>query len=239
MSGIIKKVEVTQQVQEAAPETTNESEGSAWYWDEGVPGTGERPEWLKSKYGKVVDQAKAYLDAEKKIGSEPSAAPEDYEWGDYQELFDVENPHLADLKNKAKELRLSQEAFKTILDPFAAYHKSLIPDTDAEIEKLGPNADAKINTVNQWASNHLSDDSLETLGRISQTADVFKLMDEIRQLHYQTQSKVPTNVSVGKAEIISAEQVQNEITENYDRYKSDSNYRRELNQKLKQAHGED
>ena len=231
--GIINKIDTPQQ--EVAVEA--QSEQPSWYWDEGVPGTGERPEWLEGKYSKVTDQAKAYKEVEKKLGANP--APEDYDWGNYSEVFDVENQHLSALKVKAKEMRLSQEAFNNLVDPLAKYHQSLLPDTDAEIAKLGDNAQAKIDTVNIWASNHLSEKSLSTLGNISNTAEIFELMDEIRQLHHQTVSKVPVNMNAGnKVSIVTAEMVQDEITANYTKYSNDANYRYELQQKLKQAFGE-
>lgn len=237
MSGIIQKVAPSEVVVE--PPTDNGKLDANWYIDEGVLGAGDRPEWLESKFKTVKDLATSYKELEKRVGG-GGTAPEDYDWGDYKELFDVENPHLADLKNKAKELKLSQDAFKALVDPFANYHKSLMPDVDKEIEKLGEYAKMKIDTVNQWASNHLSDNAIETLGKISHTADVFNLMDEIRQLHSQTLSKVPTHVQASaRIETISVEQVQQEIVENYDRYKGDSSYRNQLNAKLKQATGEE
>ena len=137
MSGMIKKVDTTQTPNPEATPDPNGVPDKTWYWDEGIPGNGDRPEWLKGKYGKVVDQAKAYLEAEKAMGANGAAVPESYDWGTYSELFDVENPALTEFKNKAKELKLSQEAFNILVDPFAQYHKSLIPDTDAEIAKLG------------------------------------------------------------------------------------------------------
>jgi hypothetical protein len=243
MSGLLHKVDVpppTQAAPEAAPPATPESQASTWFWDEGVPGQGERPEWLKGKYGKVVDQAKAYLDAEKRLGAEPTPVPEDYDLTGYADYFDIEAPHMADLKNKAKELRLSEDALKSLVDPFANYYKSLMPDIDKEIEKLGPHADMKINTVNTWASNHLSEKALETLGHISHTAAVVELLDEIRQIHSQTLSRVPTNVNAdSRAVIVTAEQVQQKITDNYERYKIDASYRQQLNLEMRQACGED
>ncbi len=234
MSGLIQKVDVPEQT---TPETPI---APAWYLDEGIPGAGDRPEWLEPKYNKVSDQAKAYKEAERKLGAQIAPAPEDYILDDYKDLFEIESPHILDLKNKAKELRLSQDAFKSLVDPFANYHKSLMPDKDKEIAKLGPYADMKINTVNTWASNHLSDKSLETLGVISHTADVFNLMDEIRQLHSQTVSKVPTTVQPsGPVSLLSPETVQQEIVDNYSRYQTDAGYRAQLTQKMKMACGEE
>ncbi len=238
MSGMIKKVDVppvTPPVETPAAEPT-----ANWYWDEGQPGTGDRPEWLEPKFNKIADQAKAYKEVEKKLGAQGAPAPDDYILDEYKELFDVESPHILDLKNKAKELKLSQDAFKAIVDPFANYHKSLMPDTDKEIEKLGEHAQMKINTVNTWASNHLSDKALETLGAISHTADVFNLMDEIRQLHSTTQSKVPTTMQAsGPVNVVTPEAVQQEIVDNYARYQNDAAYRQSLSQKMKLACGEE
>lgn len=241
MTGIIKKVDVppTEQTEGQAQEQTNSSESSQWYLEDGIPGVGERPQWLEAKFKNVKELATSYKELEKFKGVNKSV-PEDYDWGDYKELFDVENEHLADLKNKAKELKLSQDEFKNILDPLAAYHKSLMPDVDAEIAKLGDHAQNKINTVNTWASNHLSDKALETLGKISHTADVFQLMDEIRQLHYQTVSKVPTNMQAqSKVDVITPEQVQEKIVNNYDLYQKDSAFRAKMQQELQQALGEE
>jgi hypothetical protein len=218
--------------------TEQANEQPAWYFDDNTPGQGDRPDWLEVKYNKVSDQAKAYKELEKKLGNNP--APEDYDWGSYKDVFDVENPHLASLKSKAKEMRLSQEAFNNLVDPLAKYHQSLLPDTDAEIAKLGEHANAKIDTVNRWASNHLSEKSLDTLGKVSNTAEMVELMDEIRQLHHQTISKVPSSMNnVGmKATVITPEMVQREIETNYAKYSNDPDYRYELQQKLKQAYGE-
>lgn len=243
MSGMIQKSDggdgVPEQ-QDSSVADGQQEQSVAWYLDEGIPGTGNRPDWLESKYNKVSDQAKAYKEVERKLGAQSSAAPEDYEWGEYANNFEIENPHMSDLKNKARELRLSQEAFQQLIDPIAKYQQSLMPNTDEEIKKLGEHAQAKINTVNTWATNHLSDRALETLGRISQTADVVEMIDEIRQLHHQTMSKVPTNMTnISKAVVISPESVQQEIVTNYAKYQEDPRYRQEMQMKLKQAFGED
>jgi hypothetical protein len=238
MSGMIKKVDVPSTT--PITEVPADTQPSTWYFDEGIPGTGDRPDWLEPKYNKVTDQAKAYKEAERKLGTQGAPAPDDYILDEYKELFDIESPHILDLKNKAKELRLSQDAFKALVDPFANYHKSLMPDTDKEIEKLGEHAQMKINTVNTWASNHLSDKSLETLGNISHTADIFNLMDEIRQLHSATQSKVPTNMQAsGPVNIVTPEQIQQKIIDNYELYQKDSGFRTKLNQEMKIACGEE
>jgi len=227
-------------------ETTPEAQASpevvhaAWYLDESVEGIGARPDWLEGKYKTVTEQAKAYKEVERRLGQSQGQAPEDYEFGDYAELFDGENEHIAALKANAKDIKLSQDAFNKLIDPIAKYQRSMIPDMDAEIAKLGEHANAKINTVNTWAKNRLSDKAFETLGKISNTADVVLLMDEMRQLDYTAQSRVPTNMQVVARPVLqSPEAIQNEIVNNYQKYQADPAYRAEMSGKLKQAFGED
>ena len=240
MSGLIQKVDVppTENI-DTPPAESNGKLDNSWYWDEGRPGDGERPEWLETKYTKVTDQAKAYKELQKMLGSRNEHVPDDYDLKDFGEILDLENPAIADLKAKAKDLKLSQDHVKTLVDSFANYHKSMLPDTDAEIAKLGEHANTRINTVNTWASNHLSDAALETLGAISNTAAVVELMDEIRQLHLQTASKVPAGHAPIKAEVVTPQMVQAEIVQNYERYKADPQYRREMSVKMARAVGEE
>jgi len=242
MNGMIQKVDAS--VPTAATPISDAQNGTldapTWFHDEGIAGTGARPEWLEAKYNKVSDQARAYKEVERKLGLQNTQAPEDYEWGDYANELDVENVHLSNLKNKAKELKLSQDAFNNLIDPLVKYQQSLRPNADEEIKKLGEHANARINTLNTWASNNLSDKAIETLGSISQTAEVVELMDEIRQLHFQIQSRVPTGPqTMQQMEIISATSVQDEIVRNYAKYSSDASYRQEMSRKLQQALGDD
>jgi hypothetical protein len=224
----------------AAPEATEAPPAASWYLDESVEGVGDRPEWLEPKYKTVAEQAKAYKEVERRLGQSQGQAPEEYDFEPYKEVFDVDNPFMVNLKTSAKDLKLSQDAFDKILDPIAKYQQSLIPNPDDEIKKLGDHGPAKIKTVNTWASNHLSEKAMDTLSRISNTAEVVELMDEMRQLHYQTVSRVPTNMqTITKPTLLSPETIQNEIVNNYQKYQQDPAYRQEMSNKLKQAFGED
>lgn len=67
----------TPAAQAAAAAPTDPNSPDAWVLAEGVQGTGKRPEWFKGdKYGSVADQAKAYVDLEKRFGSF-NGAPKD------------------------------------------------------------------------------------------------------------------------------------------------------------------
>lgn len=211
---------------------------TGWSWDEGIPGEGERPEWLKGKYGKVVDQAKAYIQAEKAIGN--SAAPESYDLTGYEDYLDLESEHISELTNFAKEHRLSQEALSGLIDPLRKYHDSQVPNVDVEIEKLGKNAQARINTVNTWATNHLSEKSMETLGQIGTTAAVIEMMDEIRQIQSQTQSQVPANMTNHvKRDVLTYEEVEAKMLAEPVKYRTDPNFRQEISHMFSQVLGEE
>jgi len=217
-------------------ENTAAAQEPSWYWDESTPGQGERPEWLKEKYSKVTDQAKAYIEAEKYIGQ--SKAPEAYDLKEFEDYIDLEAEQVANLTAVAKQHKLSQEALNDILNPLKAYHKSLIPDINKEIEKLGPHAKTRIETVNTWATNNLSEKALEAIGNLPETAEVVELLDEIRQLYAQS-SRVPTgNEGTTEHKVLNAEDIQEEIKQNYQRYRTDAKYRRDLQEKLYIALGD-
>jgi hypothetical protein len=247
MSGLIQKVEGTitpeSDAEVATPDVVSTegrgTDAETWFWAEGVPGEGEKPEWLKAKYGNIVSkQAEAYPALERMQGQ--TKAPDEYEWGDFSNEFDLENEHIVELTNKAREMKLSQEGFNTLVGQFSKYRDSLMPNVDAEIAKLGQHAQAKIDTVNTWASNHLSDETLETLGKYSETADFINAIDEIRQLHNQTQSQIPTGVEIqSKVHVESVEDIDEEMIANYPKYKQSAAYRNELHLRRQRALGED
>ena len=64
----------------------------SWFLDEGIPGIGERPQWLNEKFKTAADLAKSYNELEKKF----SQAPEEYDLskskfldGDYEPIQDL------------------------------------------------------------------------------------------------------------------------------------------------------
>ena len=237
MSGLIQPV-----ASETVPHGTQTDHAhqheDAWFLDEGVPGPGSRPEWLDQKFKSVKDVVHSYKELEKRLGSN-AGAPETYDPKEYAELF-AETPLLPNLTNKAKELKLSQETFEAVLGEFATYQKSLMPNIDEEMKKLGDNPQRRLDTVNQWATNHLSEKAIETLGKISYTAEVVELMDELRQMHFNTSSKVPTGSQAAeKFKPLSVSEVEQEMQSNYKRYTDDPNYRAEIQRKFAQAVGEE
>ncbi len=108
------------------------SQAGAWEWAEGVPGEGDRPEWLSDKFKTVSDLGVAYGELEAKQGKYGSyfGAPE----GDYELTlpegvsgeFDADNPLLKAVTGVAKEIGLSQDGFTRLLHEYVNNDAALI-----------------------------------------------------------------------------------------------------------------
>lgn len=236
LSGIKKESNTATEkaIQVAAPQP------DAWFWDEGVPGQGPKPSWLKEKYGNIAAQAKAYVEAEKQLG-QLGAAPEDYNFGEEQG-WDPSNPHMQKFMETAKKSRMSQEAFGEMLQTLAEYEAAKLPNRDQEIAKLGPNAHERIETVRRWAANNLSQEACNVLGEIGNRADVIKFMDEVRQLAIHQASQPPGGTdSVEGFVRLTQEDWEAELKNpaNAQRYLEDAKYRAEMSRKLKIIMGEE
>ena len=77
-----------------------------WFFDENVPGKGERPEWLKDKYKSVSDQAKSYVELEKRLGEFRGAPKDGYDLSSVEGLSD--DPMVKHFAETFKELNLSR-----------------------------------------------------------------------------------------------------------------------------------
>ena len=106
---------------EATP-STNE-----WFYAEGVPGTGDKPEFLHDgTFKSISDQAKGYTDLQShysKIMKGFSGAPEaDYDYSPSEALTDAgfefngDDPYLAKFSEFARESNMNQETYAQCLD---------------------------------------------------------------------------------------------------------------------------
>jgi len=209
----------------------------SWYLAEGIPGQGSRPDYLDDKFSNLAEQAKAYKEVRKALGAQ-TGAPESYDFGEYKDILDLNNDHLKDYLNYARENRLSQDAFSRTIKTFVEYDRSRAPNLDEEIAKLGPDGAKRIETIQTWASNNLSDKSLETIGKIGTRADVIEFLDELRQYQHHQSTVLPTSDDAAAAfKPLTKGDVEAEMIQNYDKYKKDARYRAEISSKFEQAVG--
>lgn len=137
-----------------------EEAAPSWFYDDGVPGQGDRPDYLVEKYGyNQSKQAKAYRDLEKYVSStRPIGAPEKYEVNLSEELksqnvsIPEDDQMLNTFKEYAKKNSLTQEQFDSVVNFYAANNiktdESVIQDMEMESEKflkdVGVNVEPKI-----------------------------------------------------------------------------------------------
>lgn len=191
--------------------------GKAWLLAEGVMGSGEKPEWLKSdKYKSAEEQAKAYPALEKRFGAFVGApkdgkynfkAPEGYEGVQ----VDMEHPLMKEFATWAKESQLSEAGFNNLLGMLTMYEAAQVPNMAVIKEKVGENADARIGAVAAWGKANLGPEGYATLRSATSganAADVFKVLESVigktKQIALpKNGDDIPGAGVGGKAEIVA------------------------------------
>lgn len=218
----------------AAPTGTTEGQNptgtspSPWYYDETLPGQGERPEWLKSKYKSAADQAKAYNELEKKFGAF-KGAPDEYslEIPDMPDMkFDKENPFIKGFLEDAKKNNVSQEYATSLLKTYADMYTASQPDPQKELEKLGANAKHDIQILDRWAANSFSKEEHVVFKNMITTADSVRLFEKMRGMltGADTAPKNPQTQGESKADVLRM--IHDE------RYEKDEGFRNQVREKL-------
>lgn len=214
------------------------SDDSQWFWQDGQPGEGERPEWLKSKYKNVAEQAKAYVNAESKLGSF-SGAPEEYEVEvpeEYENLLDINvaGESFKEFEDLARENNMSQELFEKCINANLKAFNEVINTPlseeevsqykQSEMQKLGPNAPQVIQQLNQWSENNLSKEDAAIFNSFGSTADGVRLLHSIIN---KTSSRAVANDVKVNTGFSSSELAQGMASE---RYHLDKEFRKQIDQ---------
>ena len=100
------------------------SEEPTWHYAEGVPGQGDKPEFLKDKYANITEQAKAYTELEGRFGAF-TGAPEAYEINISDQLkeggieIDNEDPIMSSAMEFAQDIKMDQGGFDKMIELYA------------------------------------------------------------------------------------------------------------------------
>jgi hypothetical protein len=205
-----------------------------WYYVEGIPGSGPRPDYLESKYKSIADQAKAYKEARSELGRLHGSVPEQYDVSDHQDWIDPTNPHLKGFLDFAKDKKLSQEVVSKAMGTLVEYEKSMMPDTtlDAESQK-------KMGIVENWAKNTFSPEGIRAFEILPKTKEIVGMLDEMRQKEYANRSKAPTSMDHASSFKVQTEaEIRTEMREQGAKYINDSAYRADVARRLAQVLGE-
>lgn len=207
----------------------NNQDQPKWYIDEGMPGHGERPSWLPDKFKSVADMARSNAELEKRLGT----VPDDYDFSKSR-FIDPDYVPFKELAATAKEKRVPQEFIDKMIDSLDKYHDEFRTDTEEELKKLGDNARERVTTLDNWAKANLSKEAYEGLTNSLSTAESIKALEELRGKMMSTTPQVPNNqgnVTGGQ----SLDDIKLELQNNLQKYKTDDNYRKDIQKRLEVA----
>ena len=154
------------------------------------------PEWLLGKYhteGKSIEeatteQAQAYNELSGKFGSF-TGAPDTYEITLIDKLTELgvtmekADPMLEAAMKFANESNMSQDGFNGMLNLYAmqlaAEQKADIEYKAEQMKALGPQADARIKNIQQWASSKLDPEMVASLENMATSVESVKAIERL------------------------------------------------------------
>jgi hypothetical protein len=161
----------------------------------------ERPEWLPEKYKTGEDLAKAYKELESKLGTKEEDfrakfmeeiqaeafkdRPETA--GDYQlpefvnEEQAVDNELLRWWSEHSFENGYSQDEFQKGLEMYMQASMADVPDPDVELQKLGDNANARVEAAALFANQFFTEEHMPAIERLTETADGLQALEFIME----------------------------------------------------------
>jgi hypothetical protein len=210
-----------------------ESSGASWHWDDNTPGTGDRPDWLQPKFKSVAEAAKSFNELEKLKGSAPQA----YDYAAGESWIEPDYEPFIEMAEFAKKNHVPQVVMDKFLDSVGKYLDEFKVDINEEKQKLGANASERLKTLNNWAQSNLSQKSFEALTAGMRTAEAIEALEEIRNKMLGQSSMVPGgNESVATGGM-TMEEYRSELNANFNKYKTDAHYRKEMMRKLESIVG--
>lgn len=214
------------------PETPNAETPSppAWFVDDNVPGVGERPQWLDSKFKTVADLAKSYRELEKKVGT----PPDEYDLSQ-SKFLDGDYEPIQEFLKLAKDKRVPKDVVDKMVESIDKYMDEFSIDYTEETKKLGDNAQDRLTTLDNWAQANLSKESHEALISNLKTANAIKALEELRSKMMSNTPVVPNGNDASANNVASLDEIRSELSNNLAKYKSDPKYRADITARIEMA----
>lgn len=164
----------------------------------------ERPEWLPEKYKSGEDLAKAYKELESKLGTREEEFREKFieelnaeaykdrpeSAGDYQlpdfvdESEAIDNDLVKWWAELSYENGFSQDEFSKGIEMVIGSMNADVPDLEAEMSKLGDNANARIEAAALFSNKFFPQEHMASIERLTETADGLMalefIMDQVK-----------------------------------------------------------
>lgn len=173
------------QQEQATEETTSLLDTSTqladgeYYLSDGVKGSGGKPEWFNSdKFKSVAEQAKGHAELHKAFGSFTGAPKDGYA---IPEGVDKEDALYQSLVEFAKESNMSQSGADKAWELLSAQSGvNQEVSAEAEMAKLGDNANERLKSVEGFLKNNLGDKYSDIAGLVN-SADAVQLVEAVIQ----------------------------------------------------------
>ena len=130
----------------------------------------------------IINELSEEADSEKPEAYELPALPE----GITEEMLQ-ENPMTEWWQQHCDENAYSQEIFQEGINKYIDSYLGNMPDIEREKEKLGENANARLDAVNSWASSFFSTEEYEAIvGTLGATAEGIEALERMMQTQKQS-----------------------------------------------------
>ena len=212
------------------------------------PEPAERPDWLPENFWKegkpdLEGLSKSWRDLRAKISKGEHNAPVDgnYKLDAFGDGYDGENPIAKTLTGWAKENGISQAQFDELANKLATQSRELMQqetiDPKAEMEQLGPNGQAIVNGMVEWARGLVgkgvwSKDDFEEFKIMGGTARGITALMKIREAY---EGRVPIQ-SIPIEGLPSKEELQSMVAD--PKYQTDTAYRQKVERLFQQVYAE-
>lgn len=221
---------------------------------ESVEQQSERPEWLPEKFNSAEDMAKSYTALSAKLGEKeedvrnrlmdelteqasegvPSTAG-DYELPEYVDPEEALNSDL--LKNWADHCHANGYTHEEFQKGIEMYMEGLGPEPDltAEAERLGDDADARIDAASAFANNFFPEETIPAIEALCQSAEGILALEVIMENMKDPSVSDQANISANFTEVELTEMMRDERYHNP--AKRDMNFVKQVDDGWQKLHG--
>ena len=177
----------------------------------------ERPDWLPTKFERPEELANSYAELERafytrkeelrnqivgelneEATSNAPISPADYELNvqapegiDYSVADD--DPMVDWFRETAHSYGLSQDEFNGLMNEYIQVDAQRGPNWTVEAEQLGEYAEKRLERVDGWANQNLSDKAYAVFANVPASAGMVELFEELMELNGQPQFNMVSN----------------------------------------------
>lgn len=174
--------------------------------------------------------AKAYSELEKTF----SAPPDNYDLSK-SKFIDPEHDAFKDLAQFAKSKRVPAEVIDKFQESVDKYFGEFQVDEEKEVAKLGDKAKERVENLSNFVKAHLDENQHKALMKNLNTADSLMALEKLRDKFLDSKSSVPNGNTGSTSGAPTIKDLQAELNNNLDKYKSDPVYRRDFSARMEIA----